>query len=455
MLRSLIILLVPILTSGPAIAGPAGREKAGLVPPAGPTAGGPVGELQVVTGRKGAALRARFMGLVPAGSYDLHGNDGKMFLGSFTANRAGKGGFRRLLRAGEAPDIGWYSGRGLVLTAQGGGPALLIGVFPGDRTTLGDPPPGDPDPWPPPPPPPPPDPGPDPKPETRLAGVDGDGPFTVASAVVSLPAAPQGLAPNSSVVYWPGTAGGLTGTTGKYSPVVLIHGFSLRASNYVEYGRKLASWGFVVLVGDHQDPLFGADHEKEIRTALGYVDWLVAQDADSGSRFFGRLATDRFGIFGHSLGGGVSIVTATRAASGGRIKACAGIAPAALAGPGGAISADTSTGLWPPMLVLTGSEDSIVTPATSKSTWYAPGPKPKMFLRIDGHCHTNYSDSVLFAIDYNPSTCVSSEEQRKKTRLYLVSWFLHHLYGDTRVRDYVDGSYAAEDPAVEERFADV
>ncbi len=457
MLRTVIVCLCLVLPAGHVFAARVTREKVGLAPPAGPSASGPVGEMQVRTSPKGTDLSFRFTGLGHYETYEVKGNDGKLALGQVTANAGGRARLRLRIPPGGPPHPDWLTGRGVVLSPWRAAEVLLVGLFPGERTTLGDEPPDpdpdpdpDPGPWPPPPPPPPP-PDPDPPPETRLSGVDGDGPYPTAYATVSLPTVSGGLAPNSTVVYWPGDATGLHGTTERYPPVVIVHGFSLRASNYLVYAQKLASWGFVALVGDHQDPMFLADHEKELKTTQGYIDWLVAQDADPSSRFFGRLATTKFGLAGHSLGGGVAVVGSTRGATGGRVKACVGLAPAALAGSGGsAIGGDTTTGYWPPTLVITGSEDTIVTPSTSKTSHYVPAPSGKMFLRLDGHCHTNYSDTVLLAIDYNASTCVSGDEQRKKARLYLVSWFLYHLRGDKRVSDYVDGTYAAEDSSVEE-----
>ena len=291
---------------------------------------------------------------------------------------------------------------------------------------------------------------------TRLAGVDGAGPFGVAQDVFSLPTARGGLAPGSgTTVYYPGTGTQIAATPATFPPIVVVHAFQLHATDYSVYGRMLASWGFVVLVGDHTDPFFAADNEKEVQTTIGYFDWLCAQNADSTSRFYGRLDVAKMGVMGHSLGGGAAVVAATRAASLGRVKACVALAPAALtSSSSAAIPADTTTGYWPATLVVTGSQDAIVQPATSKASYFTPSTTTRTFLRFKGACHMNFADSVtglaVLGSDYNASTCVTAAEETRETRTYLVSWFLSRLKGDSRVSDYVDGKYAAVDPSVAE-----
>ena len=298
---------------------------------------------------------------------------------------------------------------------------------------------------------------------TRLAGVDGDGPFAVESASVSLPTAPGGLAPGNTVVWYPGAAGTVT-AGGPYPPVVFVHAFQLGAADYHDWAKRISSWGFVVLMPNHLDPLLLPDNEKEVQTTLGAMDWLVAQNADSASRFFGRLDVQSFGFVGHSLGGGAAIVASTRAATQGRVKAAIGLAPAALSvqtslfGASTPILPDTASGHSPALLVVTGSQDGIVAPATSRATYFDVLPKPRAFLRIDRHCHMNYADHIpsiaALGSDYDASTCATPATQLSQARIYVIPWLMYHLRGDTRVKDYVDGRYAAEQAIVAERVVE-
>lgn len=290
-------------------------------------------------------------------------------------------------------------------------------------------------------------------PTTRLAGVDGAGPFAVASATFSLPTAAGGLAPGNTVVWYPG-AGDTVANGGPFPPVVIVHAFQLGSADYQDWAAKIASWGFIVAVPGHADPLFAIDNEKEVQTTLGVMDWLVSQRADQTSRFFGQLEERNFGFVGHSLGGGAAIVAATRAASLGRVKAVVGLAPAPLivqpsplASPS-PILPDTTTGFWPATLVLTGSQDQFVASSTSRSTYFDTAPKPRAFLRLDRHCHMNYADNLpaiaSVVSDYNPLSCTTQAAQLAEARIYVIPWLLHHLRGEKRVTDYVDGTYAAE-----------
>ncbi len=289
---------------------------------------------------------------------------------------------------------------------------------------------------------------------TRLADPAADGPWAVSSATFSLPTAAGGLAPGATVVWYPGAGAVVTPDAAPYPPVVLVHAFQLNASSYAGWGQKLASWGFVVVVPNHADPLLLPDNEKEVRTVLGVMDWLVAQNGDPQSRFHGRIDVQRFGLVGHSLGGGAALVAGTRQATQGRVKAAVGLAPAGLTVQTGLFATptpvlpDATTGYWPPTLVVTGSRDAIVAPATSRSLYFTAGPSPHAVLRIAGHCHMNYADSLpsLAALgsDYDARTCVAPAVQLAEARAWTISWLLHHLRSDARARDWADGTVAAE-----------
>ena len=94
--------------------------------------------------------------------------------------------------------------------------------------------------------------------------------------------------------------------------------------------------------------------------------------------------------------------------------------------------------------------------ATVKTNYFTPAPTGRAFLRIDRHCHLNYADTIptlaSLASDYNPLTCTTQSAQLLEARIYVVPWLMFRLKGDTRVRDYVDGTYAAEQSNVAERL---
>lgn len=301
----------------------------------------------------------------------------------------------------------------------------------------------------------------------RLPGVDDAGPFDVTSDTFELPTTSGGLASGDTVVWYPGS-GGAVAAGGPYPPVVFVHAAQFGASDYQNWGRKIASWGFVVTVLDYTDPApapdadpLKPDGQAQVRTTLGAMDRLVAENADPSSRFFGKLDVHAFGFVGHSLGGGVAVVAAARATTQGRVKAVVGLAPeplfvqSGLFGPYIPYPPDATSGYWPPTLVLSGTRDGVVDPAASRASYFDPAPKPRGVVQVGGHCNVNYADSVPAgaASDYDPSTCDTPAAQQKAARTYVIAWLLGHLRGDERVLDYVNGAYASEQlNVVEESF---
>jgi dienelactone hydrolase len=412
-----VLLLAASVAAGPGDAYPPS--------PLAPPAGGP-GPEGTVTRRERRArtdflLRARGLEGREAHALRLAGGAD---LGSFSARRRGAG---RLRLRGDRLPPGLplpLDGRAVEVVRLRDGEVVLEGTLPGD------------------PPPPPPSP-------TRLPGVDGPGPFATASAVLDLPTAPGGLDPNATRVHHPVDGSGAV-PEGEFPVVVVLHGFSARAHHYEEWGRHLASWGLVALVSDHADPILPVDHEAQVATALGLAAWAEAADADPASPFHGRLREDAVGFLGHSVGGGTAVVAAARAAAAGRVRAVVAMAPAPLVTgfPPAPLLPDAASPTWPATLVIAGAEDLVIPPEVSRALYFDPAPAPRAYLRMDGFFHTGFSEGFLLG-DYDPATSVTGEEQKRHTRLYAIPWFLHHLAGDGRVRDYVDGSFAEEDAAVE------
>jgi hypothetical protein len=72
-------------------------------------------------------------------------------------------------------------------------------------------------------------------------------------------------------------------------------GVSDSTRTYAFYHNHAASWGIVVMAADNANVGSGAWHRAAI-------DWLLAQNKDMASIFYGKLST-RAGVAGHSQGG--------------------------------------------------------------------------------------------------------------------------------------------------------
>ncbi len=97
-------------------------------------------------------------------------------------------------------------------------------------------------------------------------------------------------------------------------PVLIFHdGFNLSGELYHSYGEHLASWGFVAVIADMPATML------EQRTHIGLsdrmievMDWVELLGADPNGPLAGRADSTRMALAGHSLGGKIAILTATR-----------------------------------------------------------------------------------------------------------------------------------------------
>lgn len=99
---------------------------------------------------------------------------------------------------------------------------------------------------------------------------------------------------------------------GPYPVVVIGHGFQIPASQYEGYVHRLATFGYVALTVDFPGSLLSPDHTVWSLDLAGGLDWALAANATSGSPLAGLVDGTRAGIGGHSLGGKLALLAATR-----------------------------------------------------------------------------------------------------------------------------------------------
>jgi len=208
-------------------------------------------------------------------------------------------------------------------------------------------------------------------------------------------------------------------------------GFLQSNSQYASTLRHLASWGY--FAGSTQSQLsFSPDKPQYAQDLSDMLTALEIRNADSASDLAGRVATDRFGVAGHSLGGGVSVLTAVGDP---RIKAVANFAAASTNDPppvppglpptDDPSAIDLAADLKIPVSFISGSLDSIIPVADNGQLMYDNAPAPKLLPNIVGgfHCGFVDNDSGLFC----DSGTISGEQQRELARAELTSFFETYL----------------------------
>lgn len=242
--------------------------------------------------------------------------------------------------------------------------------------------------------------------------------------------------PNNSTftarLYYPATGAGQNAgfdpSGGPYPAVSFGHGFLQTVDRYQSTLLHLATWGIVVIASDSEGGLFPShsNFALDMRHCLTYLE---QQNATSGALLYQGIATDRFGMSGHSMGGGASILATAADA---RVKALANLA-AAETNP----SATAQMGsIAAPVSLVSGSSDTIVPVGTNGQLMYNAGRAPKLLPVIQGGWHCGFEDVSTFGCDSGP---MPRAEQLFLTRRLLASFFRLYLSGDQAAWNVVWG----------------
>lgn len=251
--------------------------------------------------------------------------------------------------------------------------------------------------------------------------------------------------PNSSTftarLYYPGTTPGqnapLNGAGAPYSAVSFGHGFLQTVDRYQSTLAHMATWGIVVIASDSEGGLFPShsNFALDMRQCLTYLE---QQNAATGSLLFQAVATDRFGMSGHSMGGGCSILAA---AADVRVKALANLAAAETNPSAIAQMPNVSAAVS----LISGSSDTVVPVGSNGQLMFNAGRAPKLLPVIQGGWHCGFEDVSTFGCDSGPMV---RADQLAITRRLLVSFFTLYLRGDQQAWGQVWGPARDADPRV-------
>lgn len=230
------------------------------------------------------------------------------------------------------------------------------------------------------------------------------------------------------------------------------HGFVQPVFQYQSTLESLASWGYLAIATESQVTVF-PDKPQYAQDMIDTLTYLEIQNADPGSDLFGRVDTNAFGMSGHSLGAGISIVAASMDS---RVKAVANLAAASTNAPppfppGLPPTSDPSAialiaDVRVPVSLIAGSSDGIVAVATNGQLMYDNANAPRQLPNIQGGYHVGFVDNDVPI--FSDTGLISRETQLAITRDELITFFNFYLKQDESLWRDLWGPERFSNPAV-------
>jgi len=207
----------------------------------------------------------------------------------------------------------------------------------------------------------------------------------------------------------------------------------------------LASYGYFVVAPTSLDytAVNGSVYAHDLSDCLSYLE---AQNSTNSTPYYQMVNTNAFGVSGHSLGGGASLLAA---ATDQRIKAVANLAAEADTTPP---AVDAVRAIHVPLRLIAASND-ITTPVDQhQQPVYDAASAPKQLAVFQGANHCNFADNPL-SFDWICGTpTMPKETQLTLTRLWLTQWFNYYLKGDASLEPVIWGPDLTADPRVVVQF---
>lgn len=246
--------------------------------------------------------------------------------------------------------------------------------------------------------------------------VKAKGPYTVMKYEEGLMASEY----SAAIMYYPADA------TPPFAAVALSPGFTAYGTDYEFVGDMLASHGIAALL---TTPTTTADQPPQRGEDLvAAVKHIQEENTREGSPLKGKIATDRIGITGHSMGGGGSLFGAS---SLGDMIRC--VVPMQPWQPGGAFPMVSA-----PTLIIGAASDTIAAVNGNAQGHYSsiPDSVEKFLVVIEGdhYLSTDRTSGVP------QSEMAVANENYDPQAAYMVPFYKIFLESDERYRPYLYGS---------------
>ncbi len=219
------------------------------------------------------------------------------------------------------------------------------------------------------------------------------------------------------------------------------HGFLQPVTRYRSTLEHLSTWGHLVIASESEGGLFPS-HSRFASDMRDCLTWLTLQDETPSSFLYRAVDTNAYGMSGHSMGGGCSILAT---AADPRVEALANLAaaetnPSAIA---------QMPNILVPVSLIAGSEDGIVPVSTNGQRMYDAGGPPRLLPVITGGWHCGFEDVSSIGCD---SGSLPRADQLRITRRLLTAFFNLYLKREASLWREVWGPEAAADPEVTTQF---
>ena len=225
-----------------------------------------------------------------------------------------------------------------------------------------------------------------------------------------------------------------------YPGVTFGHGFLSPPVLYTVSMAHLASHGYVVIAprsGLELAPDWFA-YADDFRFCL---DYLEIQNEFTDSFLYRAIDTGAFGMTGHSMGGGSSILAA---AADPRVRAVVPLAPARFGPPSG----EAIAALNVPVCILAAGDDAITPmPVHTWPLFLGAGP-PSLMAVIRGASHCQFSDLPV-PDPFCDEARIDRARQHEITREFVVGFLDLYLKGKGDAWDRIWGPSALFDPDVQ------
>lgn len=236
---------------------------------------------------------------------------------------------------------------------------------------------------------------------------------------------------------------------GPYPVVVVAHGFQLPASQYTNYIKRLATFGYVAITADFPTSFLGPENPDNAKDIISAIEW-------AGSKPELKANTVNVGMTGHSLGGKIALLAATMDS---RIKASIVLDPVdGGGGPGMGCNppncVDVSalmpqlkipTGFLGETLDASGGFQPCAPAADNYTTFYAGTTSPSLSVTVKGANHMSFLDD-LASCGTTCSFCnmptTDNATVNSLSRAYVTAFYERYLRGNTGYDTYLTGAEA-------------